>query len=469
MRPEPVDVIAALGPEPPEPVVGPWQANGRKTDGPALTMPGFPARAHEHPEMDPDALYGVAGRFVKLVAPQSEADPAALLVQFLVAAGNTFGRMSYLLVEGDKHPGNEYAVIVGDTSGGRKGTSWGRVRQPLELADPEWKARNVAGGLASGEGLIWNVRDPIYRERTDKKTGEPVVELEDGGIGDKRLLVQESELSRVLRGMKREGNILSAVLRELWDTGDARSMSKNQPGKTTGAMLSVIAHTTAEELRRELTDIEAANGFANRFLWVLSRRSKLLSRGGKVDGRDLSKIADDVRMAQRFASIQEDALDLDIEAWALWDDHYERLTSVQPGLTGRILARGAPHVLRLALIYAVLDCSAIIRVAHLRAALAVWGYCAQSVRLIFGTATGYPDADRALEFIRTAGGGGRTKTAIRDHFGRNKPIEPMLDFLREHTLARPAKGRSTGGKAPELWIATEYDIDDIDDESRPDD
>ena len=177
--------------------------------------------------MGQDALHGVAGDFVELVAPQSEADPAALLVQFLVAAGNSFGRTSYISVEGDQHPANEFAVIVGDTSGGRKGTSWGRVCQPLELADPGWRSRNVAGGLASGEGLIWSVRDPIWKKRTDKKTGEIVEELEDGGVEDKRLLVQESEFSRVLRGMKREGNILSAVLRELWDTGDARSMSKN--------------------------------------------------------------------------------------------------------------------------------------------------------------------------------------------------------------------------------------------------
>ncbi len=416
-----------------------------------------------HPALSSAAFHGVAGRFVQMVGPQSEADPAALLVQFLAAAGNTFGRGPHLLVEGDRHPANLYVAIVGDTSGGRKGTSWGRVRQPLERADPEWKGRNVAGGLASGEGLIWNVRDPIYREKTNKKTGEPVVELEDGGVADKRLLVQESEMSRVLRGMKREGNVLSPVLRELWDTGDARSMSKNQPGKTTGAMLSVIAHTTADELRREFTEIEAANGFGNRFLWVLSRRSKLLSRGGRVDDAAMEEIAHDVRNAQRFAAVQETSLDLNSEAWELWDSRYERLTTGEPGLAGSILARGAPQVLRLALVYAVLDCSAVIRTEHVHAALAVWDYCERSVRLVFGSASGYADADRALEFIREAGGDGRTKTEIRDLFGRNKNTEPMLTFLSDRGRARSVLGDAEGGRAPEIWVATEYDRNDIDD------
>lgn len=433
--------------------------------GAAATNGDGTDRSAAHLNMDAAAIYGLAGRFVELVAPQSEADPAALLTQFLAAAGNTFGRGPHLTVEGDKHPANLYVAIVGDTSGGRKGTSWGRVRQPLERADPEWKGRNVAGGLASGEGLIWNLRDATYKERTDKTTGEPVRELEDGGVEDKRLLVQESELVRVLRGMKREGNILSPVLRELWDTGDARSMSKNQPGKTTGAMLSVIAHTSADELRRELTEIEAANGFANRFLWVLSRRSKLLPRGGKIGEREMEAVADEVRRAQQFASVQTDALDLDGEAWDLWDTRYEGLTTSTPGLTGSILARGAPQVLRLALIYAVLDRSPLVRVEHLQAALAIWDYCERSVRLIFGSSSGYADADRAFEFICEAGSAGRTRTEIRDLFGRNKDTGPMLSFLHTRGRARPIIGDPEGGRAPEIWVASEHDRNDIDDRS----
>ena len=39
-----------------------------------------------------DAFHGLAGTFVRTVEPHSEADPAALLLQFLVAFGSAAGR-----------------------------------------------------------------------------------------------------------------------------------------------------------------------------------------------------------------------------------------------------------------------------------------------------------------------------------------------------------------------------------------
>ena len=92
----------------------------------------------------------------------------------------------------------------------------------------------------------------------------------------------QGELAQVLRVMQREGNTVSPILRDLWDHGNARSMSKQQPEKTTGSLVTLIGHITVRELRQELTEIEAANGFANRWLWVYARRSKRLPRGGQT-------------------------------------------------------------------------------------------------------------------------------------------------------------------------------------------
>jgi hypothetical protein len=417
--------------------------------------------------MDAKAFHGLAGEFVEIVKPHSEADPSALLVTFLCAAGNLFGRGPHHPIEGDQHPGKLFVGIVGNTSSGRKGTSWSRVRQVFARTDEAWVA-NIGSGLVSGEGLIWALRDPTYKQVQPKKNGrpdgEPYEELDDEGVADKRLLVKEAEMGRLLRSMKRQGNTLSELLRELWDTADARSMSKNSPGKATGAMLSVLCHITADELRRELTDIEAANGFSNRFLWVYSKRSQLLSRGGQLDAHALDDIAGELRRAQQAASVVG-VVDFDGAAWELWDQHYERLTGDRPGLGGSILARGAPQVVRLSLVYALLDRASEIRRDHLEAALAVWAYCEASVQLIFGHASGYPDADRALEFIREGEAAGRTKTEIRDLFGRNKPTEPVLAFLSGHGLAAPRVDPDAEGpgRRTETWIATEYDINDRND------
>jgi hypothetical protein len=118
--------------------------------------------------------------------------------------------------------------------------------------------------LASGEGLIWHVRD-------------------DPNIVDKRLLVVESEFARVLKVMSRPNNTLSMVLRDSWDNGTLRTMTKNDPSKATNAHISIIGHITEEELEKEMGEVDVFNGFANRFLWVAAKRSQCLPQGGKLD------------------------------------------------------------------------------------------------------------------------------------------------------------------------------------------
>src|SRR5215470_17022947 len=47
----------------------------------------------------PEAFHGLAGQFVDIVSPHTEADSMALLIQFLVFFGNAAGRSSYFQVE----------------------------------------------------------------------------------------------------------------------------------------------------------------------------------------------------------------------------------------------------------------------------------------------------------------------------------------------------------------------------------
>src|SRR5690606_36461745 len=117
-----------------------------------------------------------------------------------------------------------------------------------------WPDR-VVHGLSSGEGLIWAVRDPIIQRQAVKEKGR-VVDYEevevDPGVEDKRLLVVEGEFATALRVLGREGNILSAVVRNAWDTGDLRTLTKNSPAKATGAHTSIIGPVTRDELLRNL-------------------------------------------------------------------------------------------------------------------------------------------------------------------------------------------------------------------------
>src|SRR5207302_808256 len=89
----------------------------------------------------PDAFHGLAGEVVRTIEPHSEADPAAVLLQFLVAFGNACGRGPGFEVEADRHYTNLNVALVGDTAKGRKGTSFGQARRPVEMADPTWSER----------------------------------------------------------------------------------------------------------------------------------------------------------------------------------------------------------------------------------------------------------------------------------------------------------------------------------------
>jgi hypothetical protein len=86
-----------------------------------------PASPEKWPAMEAEAFHGLAGQVVDAIAPTTEADPVAILAHFLVEAGNAIGRNSYCIADGARHYPNLYAVIVGDSSKGRKGTAARRV------------------------------------------------------------------------------------------------------------------------------------------------------------------------------------------------------------------------------------------------------------------------------------------------------------------------------------------------------
>lgn len=398
-----------------------------------------------------EAFHGLAGDVVRMIEPHTEADSVALLMQFLAAFGNCIGRGAYYTVEGDHHHANEYAVMVGETSKARKGTSWGRIRALFDLLEDKWSRERVHSGLSSGEGLIWAVRDPIMgRERTGKGTDAHYIEVEtDPGVSDKRLLIVESEFANVLRVLTREGNTLSRVMRDGWDRGDLATMTKNSPARATGAHLSIVGHVTAEELRRYLDRTEAANGFANRFLFLCVKRSKVLPFGGTLGDDELRPLAQ--RLAATIGAAKNTrSVCMSKETRAVWSRVYPALSEGQPGLLGAITGRAEAHVVRLALIYALLDRSQAIEPAHLNAALAIWEYAEASARYIFGASLGDPVADEIVHFLR---GGPKTRTELRDLFGRHRSgtqIGRALTLLKDLGRAQ-CEEIETGGRPAETW------------------
>ena len=342
-----------------------------------------------------EAFHGLAGEIVRVHEPHTEADSAALLLQLLVAFGNCIGSSPHFMVEGARHSLNEFVAIVGKTAKGRKGTSWGRVRSILRSVDPGWVEDRIQSGLSSGEGLIWSVRDPIQKTvpiYEKKRVVDYQTVIEDQGVDDKRLLVEETEFAAALKVLKRQGNTLSPVLRRAWDTGSLNILNKNSPAKATGAHISVIGHISKDELLRHLDQTETANGFGNRFLFGCAQRSKSLPDGGDLSAVDLGPIINRFRKAIDFSRMVQE-INRDDQAREIWHGVYPALSEGKPGLFGAMIARAEAHVMRLACMYALLDKSDHVSGEHLLAALAVWEYCEASCRHLFGDKLGDPVAD----------------------------------------------------------------------------
>jgi hypothetical protein len=409
-----------------------------------------PRKAWTRPKLSKRALFGLAGHIVRAIGPHTESDTAAILVQLLVAFGNCIGPSPHFEIEATKHRANLFSIIVGRSSRARKGTSWAQVRRLFVRLDKRWCENQIITGLSSGEGLIWAARD--RHENGDSSTK---VRTDDAlaPSTDKRLMVIQSEFSRVLKVQRREGNTLSSVLRSAWDSETLTILTKNAPAKATGAHVSIIGHITQDELRRELRATDEANGYANRFLFVYVERTKYLPFGGTLDEQTLTELAARLVRARHFARCVGEVR-FSKKARKRWRRLYIRLSKETPGMLGAITSRAEAQVLRLAMIYALLDRSKEIKTYHLEAASALWRYCEQSAEFIFGGTLGNPVADEICRALNRKTGG-LTRDDIRELFQHNRDkeeIDQALSLLENSGLARSHRER-TKGRAAERWTA----------------
>jgi hypothetical protein len=390
---------------------------------------------------------------VATILPHTESDPVALLLQYLVSFGNATGRTPHYIVDGTAHYPNLYTILAGPTATGRKGTSANRIRRVVTIADGAWAHNSVTGGISSGEGIIDAIRDPVIG--IDKKTGAPVVT--DAGVADKRLLLDEREFSGALEVMRREGNIVSRIVRDAWDCPPVlRTLTKNSKIRASDPFISIIGHITIDELRAKLDRNSAANGYGNRFLYGCVRRSKILPHGGSLADEAVSELGVATQQALQAAQALQ-RITMTGDAAALWETLYPGLSEGQSGLFGTLTARADAQTLRLALLYALMDGAGHIERVHLEAARALWTFCAASARYIFSDFTGDPSADDILRALRNAGGAGMSRTDIYTMLHCNIAsgrIGAALNKLAIEGKVRCVKTKTNGrGRPTEMWFA----------------
>lgn len=392
----------------------------------AAVAPAEPA-ATDWPEPPDDAVYhGPLGEIVRAVAPYTEADPVGVLGTLLASVGACMGNLRFIY-QGSAQAPNLFVVLVGDSSTGRKGTAGSIAREVMNRSYPGWASLIVAG-LGSGEGLVGYLK-------ANEKVGEP------------RALVMESEFGRLLTVMGREGSTLSPMVRDAWDGVPMGRILAREQSIVHSHHVGIVAHVTPVELRAKLSGTDAANGFGNRFIWLAVRRTRLVpfptSPVEHVDPALFAAVGAAIAEAQTPGEVpwSPDARDA-------WEDLYLELTLHRPwGLLAAMTDRTEAQIVRLALVYALLDRSPVIDVPHLRAARALWDYAVRSVTSLFGTSTG----DRHADALRSqlADGPLKWEDAKRALGVRSAAeLESAVALLESLGIAERTKTRVAGAKRP---------------------
>lgn len=381
---------------------------------------------------DPAVYHGPLGDIALAVADHTEADPVGILATLLSSAGACMGHGRYIY-QGSAQGPNIFAVLVGDSSTGRKGTAGSIAREVMDAAWPAWQDIVVAG-LGSGEGLIGYLRE---KEKE----------------GEHRALVMESEFGRLLTVMAREGSTLSPVVRDAWDGVTMGRVLAREQAIVRYHHVGVVAHITPVELRQKLTGTDAANGFGNRFLWFCVRRTRLVpfpeSPMRSVDPDSLAAVSRAIELSQGPGEVRWSQTGRDA-----WEDLYGELAAAggRSGLLGAMTARAEAQIVRLALLYALLDCSPVIEPVHLNAGRRLWDYAERSVTHVMGDSTG----DRGADVLRSLlADGPVTWTQARQECGfrTGGDLKAAVDLLQAIGFAEVVKERMhANDKRPTRFI-----------------
>jgi hypothetical protein len=413
-------------------------------------------RKHE-PQVK-DAPFGVLGEFTELTSKYSEAHPMAVLATALTMVGNMMSPYMGYSVGKTWHPPLMYTLIVGPTSEGAKGQSESRCEELMEMIDGGWVDK-ITSGLSSGEGLIEAIADAQPTGEYSTIQSKKVAHTYNKGVADKRMMIFEPELGRLIKVLQRQGNTTMETLIDLWDRGYASKLTI-QRRSVHDARISVVMHSPTVVIQETMSYDWLMNGFGNRFLWIWSKRTHLEPIGYKIPEGSLDPIATDIAdaialLADRYTQ-RKRPLEVGFtpDGADYWEELYEELSKDKySGVLETAMGRRRSYARRLAMIFAALDFKKRIDIPHLDAAMALIDYNEETLVHLFGDSTGDKMADRIyLNLLEHASGLSRTElvTGVLQGNYSKEQIDTAMKKLVERGLVRETKMRRSGGKKSEL-------------------
>lgn len=401
--------------------------------------PVIPLAVQGGPSWDDDILCGPVGDIIRKASEYSEAHPAGMYLDLLVALGNIFGRSAFFRVGDTHHYTNEFMVRVGASAKSRKGTGRDTVDALLKVVDPDWYRARIMSGFGSAEAIVNEIRDPLQQQIPVKKNGEMTFKtVIVPGVNDKRLCIREGEIASVFQLAAKTESRADIVLRDGWDGKELRNLVKGKSlnGISNSAVclephISISGDTTKNELLRKLPPGSETNGFGNRFLFCYVYRTKKCPMGGPHI--DWTSEIGYLHKVVAFAR-QQKYMPLSSAARRLFKGYYMDSRLELSGVAGMMTDRAVPHIRRLAMILALIDMSNTVASKHVKAARELWDYCQESAQYIFTGTT--RDQSRIIDWVcQQTTGTAKTVTIsdiVRgDLFQRHKKADWVKGQIRE--------------------------------------
>lgn len=406
------------------------------------------------------------GEYVLANDPNTEADPIGVLMQlfeyFGCIIGQLLGKDARFRLNHATHYTNDYLLIIGGSGKeGRKGTSLSDAEAPVVRGGfGLFIPINRMPGASTGEAIIAALQDPDPEPAPDpevklSKRTKPRSSLRM--LGDGRLMITATEFSRLQTCMKRETNTLSPVLRQAWDGRTLSLNTKNDPITSSMAHVSLIAHSTEAEFHAGTDNVQKLNGVLNRYQFCMVKASKSLPFPGQTADRHLEAVADAMIASRKWIDAADGGREFHLASSGrnLWRGFYDQ--SGKPtgdAILDAMCARDTSHVLRWAMRFAALECTAGIERRHLEPAIDIWRRCRESVVYMLGGAS-RSEALVIHDALSQAGKKGMSRTQISAMFHRHKSrddITALLFILLREGLVRGITRKNKSHKL-EMWYA----------------
>lgn len=398
---------------------------------------------------------GKIREIIRLVEPDTEADPRGVLLAMLSQISSYVGDTLYLDDSGRIRPLIIDTLLIGPTNKGRKGTALAASTRVFNIASPDFLAQHEVSGAKTGAGIIG-----AFVKRRDAAKNAQIESLESGreydGIdpGDTRMFLVEEEYASVLKSGKRDAT-LQGVMRKTWDGADLQNMTKDG-GVIRKPVFVIHGHVSPTEFRHNLSSADVAGGSFNRLICGSVIRSKKLKKRHRIDqenlkmageilgeGLDFAKTLDTIALSDSAIDLFDDGLSDEIEGYG------EGLPVVEA-----FVGRAEEYVCRIAAIYAVIDQRKEIKVLDVKAAWNLVKYCLQSITDILQGSEGSNES--RIRAVLRKNPDGVTGTVLLKATGLNAAaIQDAVDEMADvQTIVVPAKG-SKGGRPSTLYVLVE--------------